>query len=85
VFRDRRESAIQDAAGPVRAAALRMLADTYGVYGPLLPIWLQRPLLRPFAMLARRRGYRAAVVPDPAAVPHLDRIVVSCGGSSVEG
>jgi mannose-6-phosphate isomerase-like protein (cupin superfamily) len=43
-----------------------LLADTYGVYGPALPIAVQRPLVRPLAALARRRGYPAAL---PGAAP----------------
>jgi mannose-6-phosphate isomerase-like protein (cupin superfamily) len=43
-----------------------LLAYTYRVYGPLLPIAVQRPLLAPLARLARLRGYPEAVDPHPA-------------------
>jgi mannose-6-phosphate isomerase-like protein (cupin superfamily) len=42
-----------------------LLADTYRVYGPLLPMALQQALVRPLAALARRRGYRATVNGPP--------------------
>lgn len=45
-----------------------LLTATYEVYGPLLPLGLQRTLARPLAALARRRGYKAALAPERALV-----------------
>jgi mannose-6-phosphate isomerase-like protein (cupin superfamily) len=43
-----------------------LLAHTYRVYGPVIPIFVQRPLVRVLAGLARRRGYPAALRATPA-------------------
>ena len=59
----RRFKAFRGLPSPLHGA---LLADTYGVYGPLLPIAVQRPLVRPLAALARRRGYPAALGPGAA-------------------
>jgi mannose-6-phosphate isomerase-like protein (cupin superfamily) len=43
-----------------------LLAHTYRVYGPVLPIFAQRPLLSALAALAGRRGYPPALTASPA-------------------
>jgi mannose-6-phosphate isomerase-like protein (cupin superfamily) len=48
--------------GPLQAA---LISVTYDVYGPLVPIALQRRMLVPLAELARRRGIPAAIARGP--------------------
>jgi mannose-6-phosphate isomerase-like protein (cupin superfamily) len=58
--------------GLPRPLHICLLAYTYGVYGPLVPIALQRPLLAPLAALARLRGYPPAVDPTPVWADRAD-------------
>ena len=50
----RRYKSFRGLPAPLHAA---LLAYTYDVYAPLVPIGLQRLVLRPLSGLARRRGY----------------------------
>jgi mannose-6-phosphate isomerase-like protein (cupin superfamily) len=59
----RRFEAFRGLPPPLQCA---LLAHTYKVYGPVVPILLQRPLLSVLAALARRRGYPEVVRPNSA-------------------
>ena len=50
----RQYQAFRGLPAPLHAA---LLSCTYDIYAPLIPVALQRPVLRVLAVLARRRGY----------------------------
>jgi mannose-6-phosphate isomerase-like protein (cupin superfamily) len=80
----RRFKAFRGLPSPLHGA---LLADTYGVYGPLLPIAVQRPLVRPTGRAgpapgvsgrAARRGARCARRPSAVIAGPAPGVSASC-------
>jgi quercetin dioxygenase-like cupin family protein len=59
----RRYKAFRGLPAPLHGA---LLSATYDVYAPVVPIALQRPVLRALARLARSRGYPERIQPERA-------------------
>src|SRR3954466_4795377 len=68
---ERRFIAFRGLPTPLHAA---LLSYTYEIYGPLVPIRLQRALLAPLAALAERRGYPARLDAESVATAAADAV-----------